>query len=211
VKITRENGLNVSIQAIYFDLGGVLVRTEDRAPRSQLAARLGITSEALEELVFGGASGRKGQLGEISAAQQWAYVCQQINWPLANWRDLEGDFFSGDRLDIELVDYIRRLQGRYKTGVISNALSDVRVAMDNKWHMADAFDAITISAEVGVMKPDARIFQIALQSLDVQPAEAVFVDDFSHNVEGARAVGMHAIQFRSPEQVRQDLEAVLYL
>jgi FMN phosphatase YigB (HAD superfamily) len=44
----------------------------------------------------------------------------------------------------------------------------------------------------------------------LQPAEAVFVDDFLHNVEGARAVGMHAIQFRSPEQVRLDLEAMLY-
>ena len=198
------------IKAIYFDLGGVLVRTEDRAPRSRLAAQLGMTSEALEELVFGGESGRKGQLGEISAAQQWAYVCRQINWPQANWRDLEADFFSGDRLDIELVDYIRRLQGRYKTGVISNALSDVRAAIDNQWHMADAFDAITISAEVGVMKPDARIFHIALQSLGVQPAEAVFVDDFPHNVEGARAVGMHAIQFRNSEQIRLELEEILH-
>jgi epoxide hydrolase-like predicted phosphatase len=198
------------IKASYFDLGGVLVRTVDRAHRNQLAVRLGLTSEALEELVFSGESGHKAQRGEITAEQQWAYVCQQINWPLATWRDLESEFFTGDRLDIELVDYIRSLHGRYKTGVISNALSDVRAAMDNKWHMADAFDAITISAEVGVMKPDARIFQIALQSLGVQPAESVFVDDFPHNVEGARAVGMHAIQFRSPEQVRLGLEAILH-
>lgn len=200
----------MSIKAIYFDIGGVLVRTVNRASRNRLAVRLGMTAEALEELVFSGENGRKAQRGEITAEQQWAYVCQQINWPPMKWRDLEAKFFAGDRLDIELVGYIRSLHGRYKTGVISNALSDVRAAIDNKWHMADAFDAITISAEVGVMKPDARIFQIALQSLGLQPAEAVFVDDFLHNVEGARAVGMHAIQFRSPEQVRLDLEAMLY-
>lgn len=200
----------MSIKAIYFDIGGVLVRTVNRASRNRLAVRLGMTAEALEELVFSGENGRKAQRGEITAEQQWAYVCQQINWPPMKWRDLEAKFFAGDRLDIELVGYIRSLHGRYKTGVISNALSDVRAAIDNKWHMADAFDAITISAEVGVMKPDARIFQIALQSLGLQPAEAVFVDDFLHNVEGARAVGMHAIQFRSPEQVRLDLEAILY-
>jgi len=197
------------IKAIYFDIGGVLVRTVDPAPRSRLAVRLGMTSEALEELVFGGESGHKSQQGEITAEQQWAYVCQQINWPLANWRDLESEFFTGDRLDIELVDYIRSLHGRYQTGVISNALSNVRAAIDNKWHLTDAFDAIVISAEVGVMKPDARIFHIALQSLGVQPAEAVFVDDFLHNVDGARAVGMQAIHFRSPEQVRLELQAIL--
>jgi epoxide hydrolase-like predicted phosphatase len=205
-----EDWKTVSIKAIYFDIGGVLVRTVNRASRNRLAVRLGMTAEALEELVFSGENGRKAQRGEITAEQQWAYVCQQINWPPMKWRDLEAKFFAGDRLDIELVGYIRSLHGRYKTGVISNALSDVRAAIDNKWHMADAFDAITISAEVGVMKPDARIFQIALQSLGLQPAEAVFVDDFLHNVEGARAVGMHAIQFRSPEQVRLDLEAILY-
>jgi epoxide hydrolase-like predicted phosphatase len=201
----------VSIKAIYFDIGGVLVRTIDRTPRSRLAVRLGMTPEALEELVFGGESGRKAQLGEITAEQQWAYVCQQLNWPQADGRDLESEFFTGDRLDIELVDYIRSLHGRYKTGVISNALSNVRSAIEDKWHMTDVFDAIIISAEVGVMKPDARIFHIALQSLGVQPAEAVFVDDFAHNVEGAQAVGMHAIQFRSPEQVCTELGMILHL
>jgi len=128
---------------------------------------------------------------------------------VASWRDLESEFFIGDRLDIELVDTIRCLHGRYKTGLISNALSNVRAAIEDKWHMADAFDAIIISAEIGVMKPDPHIFHFALQSLGVQPAEAVFVDDFAHNVEGARAVGMHAIQFHTPEQVRKDLEAIL--
>jgi epoxide hydrolase-like predicted phosphatase len=210
VKFTRENGFTVSIQAIYFDIGGVLVRTMDRAPRTQLAARLGMTYEALEELVFGGDNGRKAQLGEITAEEQWAYVCQQVNWPISIWCELEAEFYAGDSLDAALVDYIRDLHRRYKTGIISNALSNVRSAIATKWHMADAFDVIITSADEGMMKPDARIFQIALQSLNVQPFEAVFVDDFPHNVEGARAVGMRAIQFRNPEQVRLELEAVLH-
>jgi putative hydrolase of the HAD superfamily len=201
----------VFIKAIYFDIGGVLVRTEDKTPRTRLAARLGMTFEALEETVFGGDHGRKAQLGEFAAEQQWAYVCQQIKWPFDHWRDLEAEFFAGDRLDNELVDYIRGLHGRYKTGAISNALSDVRTVILNKWHMTDAFDVLVLSAEEGVMKPDARIFQIALDALGVQAAEAVFVDDNLHNVEGARAVGMQTVQFTNPEQVHKDLENILYL
>lgn len=201
----------MSIHAIYFDIGGVLVRTEDKTPRERLAVRLGMTYEALEKLVFGGDRGREAQLGEKTAEEQWAYVCREVNWPLTDWRSLEAEFFAGDRLDTALVDYIRSLHARYQTGVISNALSNVRVVIDHRWHMADAFDTIIISAEVGLMKPDARIFQIALQALGVQPSEAVFVDDFAHNVDGARAVGIHAIQFRNPEQVRLELEAILNL
>jgi len=200
----------MSIQAIYFDIGGVLVRTEDKTPRTRLAARLGMTFEALEEIVFGGDSGRKAQRGEITAEDQWAYVCQKVNWPFANWRDLEAEFFAGDRLDEELVDYIRSLHRHYKTGVISNALGDVRTVILNTWHMSDAFDVLIISAEVGLMKPDVRIFQSALNALGVQPAEAVFVDDVARNVEGARAIGMHAIQFRNTAQVRAELGELLH-
>jgi putative hydrolase of the HAD superfamily len=199
----------MSIQAIYFDIGGVFVRTEDKRPRTRLAVRLGMTFEALEELVFGGESGRKAQRGEITAEEQWAYVCQQINWPFSNWHALEAEFFAGDRLDGELVDYTRGLHARYKTGLITNALSDVRSVILKNWQMMDAFDVLIISAEVGVMKPDPRIFQIALNALGVQPAEAVFVDDNARNVEGARAVGMRAIHFTSPEQVRRELEEIL--
>jgi epoxide hydrolase-like predicted phosphatase len=197
------------IQAIIFDIGGVLVRTMDRAPRIALAQRLGITAEALEELVFGGESGRKAQRGEITYEQQWAYVCQQLNWPLESWHALEAEFFGGDLLDTALVDYIRSLHLRYKTAIISNALSDLRATIARKWHFEDAFDVIVSSAEVGVMKPDARIFQAALQALDVPPDAAVFVDDFAHNVAGAQALGIHAIHFRSPQQAVGELEDLL--
>ena len=199
----------MSITAIYFDIGGVLVRTMDRAPRAALARRLGVTYEALEELVFSGEQGRRAQRGEITAEEQWAYVCRALNYPLETWRTLQAEFFAGDGLDAELVAAIRGLHARYRTGIISNALSDVRDAVVNHWRIADAFDVMIFSCEVGAMKPDPRIFQSALQALNVRPDEAVFVDDFAPNVEGARAMGMHAIQFRSPQQLSEQLPTIL--
>ncbi len=199
----------MTLRSIYFDIGGVLVRTDNRQPRERLAARLGTTYEALSELVFGGESGRRAQLGEISAEAQWEHVCSTVGWPLADWRALEAEFFTGDSLDGGLLDFIRSLRPRYKTGVISNALSDVRRLAEGRWGMGEIFDTLIFSAEVGIMKPDARIFHLALSVLGVEPAEAVFVDDFAHNIEGARAVGMQAIQFISREQVQQDLTAIL--
>jgi len=118
-------------------------------------------------------------------------------------------FFGGDELDVELLAYIGRLHQAYKTSIISNAMNGTRALIEGAWEMTPLFDAIVLSGEVGVMKPDPRIYQLALARLDVQPEQAVFIDDFQHNIDGARAVGMQGIRFRSPEQLVADLEALL--
>ena len=197
------------IKAVYWDIGGVLVRTLDRAPRTRLAERYGITYAELEEIVFGGETGRAAQRGEIQTAELWSMACRRLGAPVEEKEALQAEFFGGDALDKELVDYIRRLRPRYRTGIISNAMDEVRALLEAKWGIADAFDALTLSAEAGVMKPDPRIYQQALQALGVAPHEALFVDDFMRNIEGARALGMMGIHFRSPEQALAQLEVLL--
>jgi epoxide hydrolase-like predicted phosphatase len=199
----------MNIQAILFDIGGVLVRTMDRAPRQALAEHLGTTAQALEALVFGGEVGRRAQLGLVDESEQWAYACRQVGWPLERVEEFRQQFFGGDRLDTELVEYIRRLHQAYKTGIISNAMSGTRTWIEGPWEMGTLFDAIVLSGEVGVMKPDPHIYQIALERLDVQPEQVVFIDDFQHNIDGALAAGMHGIHFCSTEQLRADLEELL--
>ena len=196
----------MSIQAIIFDIGGVLVRTIDRAPRQALAEQLGMTDRALEELVFGGESGRRAQLGQITEAEQWAYACQQVGWPLERLGEFYQRFFGGDRLDTELLRYIRGWRRAYKTGLISNGMNGTRAMIEGPWAMGELFDAIVLSGEVGIMKPDPRIYLLALQQLQVQPEQAVFIDDFPHNIAGAEAIGMHAIHYRDNPQLFEALE-----
>jgi putative hydrolase of the HAD superfamily len=93
-------------------------------------------------------------------------------------------------------------------GLISNAWSGLRPwIVSSKFE--DVFDAMIISAEVGVAKPDARIYQIALEKLGVSASESVFVDDFQVNVDGAHAFGMQAVHFIQPEQALQELKRLL--
>lgn len=71
-----------------------------------------------------------------------------------------------------------------------------------------AFGTIVVSGEEKVMKPDPAIYRILLERIG-RPAEAcVFIDDAQPNVEGARAVGMHAIRFTTAEALRADLAAL---
>jgi len=199
----------VAIKAIIWDIGGVLVRTEDRTPRLRLAESLGLTYAQLDDLVFNAQVGQKAQIGQVKTKEVWNWVADTLNQPRDQIPVLRSAFFAGDRLDEQLVGKIRAWHALYRTGIITNAFDNVRDLIVNEWRMQDAFDHIVVSAEVGMIKPDPRIFQLALDGLDVRAYEAVFVDDFQHYVQGARQVGMHAVHFRSRQQALQELETLL--
>lgn len=197
-----------AFRAVFFDYGGVLVRTGDDGPRRKLAARLGISTEELYAAVFNSDSARQASLGAVSAEEHWQNAARTLGLPAAGWEAFCREFFSGDGLDQALLDFLRGLRPQYKVGLISNAWSDLRAYMQ-ALKMDDAFDAMIISAEVGVMKPDARIYHLALEKLGAAPGESIFVDDFIENVEGAREIGMTAIHFRQPEQALAELKLLL--
>jgi epoxide hydrolase-like predicted phosphatase len=199
----------MTIQAIIFDFGGVLVRTSDFTPRERLAARFGMTSHELMDLVFVGDSGMGAQRGEITIEQHWENVRLALKLTPQELVDFKDEFWSKDVIDTELIEYIRSLHRSYRTALLSNAFSDLRQMIIEQWRFADAFDTLVISSEIGIVKPDPRIYHLVLERLGVQPAEAVFVDDFQKNIEGAKAVGMQGIHFRDPEQARSELEQLL--
>jgi len=113
-------------------------------------------------------------------------------------------------VDEKLVAFIRSLRPKYRTGMISNAWSELRPWL-KELRIADAFDHIVISSEVGLAKPDPRIFQLALDDLGISPQEAVFIDDFEVNIEAAGEIGMHAILFRNTEQTIAEIRSILGL
>ena len=136
------------------------------------------------------------------------YVRRELNLATGEYPDLMDRFFAGDRVDDKLVAYIRSIKPRYKTGIISNAWSEVSEILGG-WGILDAFDVIIGSGDEGVMKPDPRIYHLALAGLNVQANEAVFIDDFIENIEGARRLGMLGVHFQSTRQALAELEALL--
>jgi len=188
-----------NIKAVYFDLGGVIVRTEDKGPRARLAASLGLSQEQIAKEVFeggGDGSAARASLGEISEEEHWRNVVRALGLPESELPHVRTDFFAGDHIDWDIVNFLRGLRKSRKTGLISNAWSDLRAWMVSQ-EFDDAFDAVSISAELGMAKPAAGIFWHALDQLGVAPEEAVFVDDFAENVEAGRALGMHGVHFRT--------------
>lgn len=194
------------ITTVIFDLGGVLLRTENRHPRARLAQRLGMTSEELERKVYGS---REAMRGEISAETHRDAVLKNLGLPEGGFKEFGDEFWGGDRIDIKLVDFIRGLQRDYTTALLSNAWDDLRSLLIKYWKIDDAFDQMFISAEMGLVKPDPKIYQAVEADLEKNPAEMVFVDDFIENVDAAREAGWNAIHFRSREGALAELAEYL--
>jgi epoxide hydrolase-like predicted phosphatase len=198
----------VGIRAVFFDLGGVLVRTEYEAPRQHLAERLGMEYDDLVRLVFESETSRMASVGKVSMLEHFEAVARKLKRDPSEAQAIHDEFFAGDVTDRVLVDFIRSLKPHYKTGLISNAWGDLRSYMTAQG-FADAFDHLIISAEVGVVKPKPEIYHLALKQLEVSPSEAVFVDDFIENVEGARAVAMSAIHFKDAGETIAQVKKLL--
>lgn len=198
----------MDVNAVIFDVGGVLVRTEDRAPRAAWEQRLGLRPGEADELVFDSAPGQAAQRGEIGTEALWDWVASTLGLNNGDAQRFRYDFFAGDRLDHGLLRYIRRLRPARKTAIITNAADHQRHSLTAVYPLADAFDLIVISAEEGMMKPDARIYQRTLARLGIEGPASVFVDDSAANIAGARAVGMQTIHFTPATHLPSELTAL---
>jgi epoxide hydrolase-like predicted phosphatase len=198
----------MKVRAVFVDFGGVIMRTEDPGPRSRQAERLGMTSRNLEKIVFESESSLKASTGEITEEAHWLAVSKKLGVSRGQGEKIIAEFFSGDRWDTTLLDYLRSLRPGKKVGLISNAWSGLRAVISSQ-NFGDVFDEMIISAEVGMMKPDPRIYRLALEKMGVPPAESVFVDDVLVNVEAARSVGMTAIQFTQRDKTLEELNRIL--
>jgi putative hydrolase of the HAD superfamily len=96
-------------------------------------------------------------------------------------------------------EVVRKLSRRYRLAVISNTISDTPRYVLRRAHLDNYFDVILCSRDLGIRKPDPRLFRYVLERLGVEPEAAVHVgDDLEADVEGALRAGMTAIWVRGP-------------
>ncbi len=193
-------------RAVIVDFGGVLVRSEDPSPREALARELGLTVEDLERLIFASDLSLRAQRGELPEPEFWKAIGERLGIRSPERiQQVRQRFFAGDRLNEPLVEALRRWKGQVALGLISNAWSGLREVL-RRLGLLDLFDGVVISAEVGLLKPDPRIYHLALERLRVPPEAAAFVDDLPENVQAARELGLYGIHFRDTMETLQQLQ-----
>jgi putative hydrolase of the HAD superfamily len=130
--------------------------------------------------------------------------------PRLGVNDTEGlvnRLFAGIEEDPEMVDAVRAVRrSGIKTALVSNSMGSGRYDRDS---FPELFDAVVISGEVGVHKPEPEIYRLACKQVGLPPEECVLVDDLRENCEGAEAVGITAVLHRGADRSLPELERLL--
>lgn len=200
----------MTIKAIFFDMGGVILRTADKTERTKLAKEFGMSMEELDRFVFECKTAAQASMGMISVMEHWLDVTRRLKLPDQEMPRIRDAFFGGDIIDQEIISLLRSLKSTHKTGLISNAWDDMREWMTSQ-KIEDAFNILIISAEVGFAKPDPRIYQLALEKAGVSAEESIFVDDVEKNITACNALGMHGVHFKNQPQAMQEIRALLQI
>lgn len=199
----------MTIKAVVFDIGGILEITPDMGVTEKWERVLHLKAGELNERMM--SVWKAGSLGLCSEEHVEQSLREIVGMDQAQvdafmhalWEEYLGT------LNVELAAYFSSLRPRYQTAIISNSFVGARVREQERYHFGDMTDLIIYSHEVGVAKPDRRIYELTWERLGVQPAEMIFLDDVAGHIAAARACGIHAILFQSTAQAIADIEAVL--
>jgi putative hydrolase of the HAD superfamily len=207
-----SNSRNVSpnINAVILDYGKVLARCPTTEEFGRMAEMFNVSFDSFYKLWE--ASRSPYDCGGLTAEEYWLELAVQTNTSLdggqiERLRKVEVEIWA--HLDQDMLDWVSDLHAAgVKVGLLSNMPSDLVTYARTNFQWLQKFTFQTFSAEVRLIKPDPAIYEHTLHGLDISAAEALFVDDRENNVRAARALGMHAIEFRSISQMKHELEAL---
>ncbi len=194
------------ISTVIFDWGGVLSHLPPGSRRRALERRLGLEPGMLgaffredDWVLF--STGRQGE--DEFRSRVMAGFPRPPEPALATqvWEHIFPTQLT--RVRPGVVAVLHGLQGRVRIGLLTNAGPALRQLIAP---FSGLFDDVVISAEVGCRKPEPEIFELALRRLRARPEETFFVDDFRHNVEAARELGIRGHRFTTPGRLRRALE-----
>jgi epoxide hydrolase-like predicted phosphatase len=199
----------MAIRAVVFDVGGVLEITPDLGVSTRWEQRLNLKPGELDQrlaLVW-----EAGSLGIISEHE----VIEHIR-VILNLSELQVVAFMDDiwqnylgALNIQLVEFLYSLRPRFQTAILSNSFVGAREKEQQRYNFDELCDFIIYSHEVGMLKPDSRIYALTCERLGLQPAEVIFLDDWRIAVQAAAEFGMHAILFKDNVQAIAAIQACI--
>jgi putative hydrolase of the HAD superfamily len=197
----------MAVRGLIFDYGGVLwdMRWDVSAA---IAAEHGLPERALPDTMYRSETWRRLEVG-IGDRDAWLRESHQALEALAG-RALPAlhQLWRAEQRWIESnLELITRLRPPYRTAILSNADRTLRERVTSRDGLFEMFDAFICSADIGVAKPDAKIYMFAAQQLGLAPDECVFIDDSEPNISAAQETGMRTVHFRIDQD--HSLEAQL--
>lgn len=202
----------MAIRAVVFDIGNVLEITPDPqliGMTRAWEARLGLAEGEVDIRMLD--LWRAGSIGLCTEEDVYVGLRERVGLDDEQFSAFTRDFWSaylGSPND-KLYAYVASLRPRYRIAMLSNSFVGAREREQSAYNYASMCDFIIYSHEVGMSKPDPRIYQLTCERLGVQPHEAIFVDDAERYLIGAQDVGMHGVLFRDTDQAIAEIESFM--
>lgn len=208
------------IGAAVFDMGGVILAGGPSDVRA-FGARVGLNDETWAELCAG-IFGNDGvwasiERGEISFEQFCSHLSQQI---LERGGTIDPELasrFMGNRAEIEqrkrvretIITAIKRIRSRIPTALLTNNIVEWKPTWSRILDVEDMFDVVVDSSEIGMRKPERRIYEHTRNALGLDHQEIFFVDDIGQNLKAARELGWQTLLYTDTDEVLKVLERII--
>lgn len=192
---------------IFFDLGNVLVHVDKQLAIRKLSELTGRNMVEITELI----SLEKEEAferGEMTSLEYLAYFREKFQLPesltleeLTRWWIVP---FTPNEPVLAMLPKLRR---QTKIFLLSNTNAIHIEAVEGAYRILPRLDGAILSYEVGFLKPDREIYEIALERAGASPENSIFIDDLEENIEGAKKVGMRTHRFTSATDLTLFLES----
>ena len=197
----------MSLRAVVFDYGMVLTGPQEPEAYATLLRLTGLPSERFEPLYW--ANRHAYDEGKFTGLQFWQKLLGSASIPdkagLVEELNLWDARMWTTQSPAMLAWQLELKQRGVKTAILSNMGDNVLANMERTFDWLPRFDVLVWSYQLRMAKPDPAIYLHTLRELDVEPDEALFIDDKQVNTDAARALGMRAILFSTVDRLRADL------
>ncbi|MEZ4711045.1 MAG: HAD family phosphatase [Caldilineaceae bacterium] len=194
------------MKAIIFDLGRVLIDYDHVQTLAGVAAISQVTADEIRALTAGDVGAKLG-IGQMRAREFYEYLVNHAGVD-ANFDAFINAYAAGIARNETALAYSRllRLRPQHRVGILSNTNEAHVLWLRQHLPELSEFDSVIMSNEVGLAKPDAAIYELALARLDAEAGQTIFIDDLAENVRSARALGMAGIVHENWRKTTAQLE-----
>lgn len=194
------------VKAIIFDLGGVLFTNGTAGFVKKITMRCG-RDESMVRDVLDGALGSLYREAKISREEFWRRAIEALGLR-EKMELLESEWIASYELIEGTKKIVETLARTYKVYFLSDNVRERVEQLEQKHHFLSLFSGGIFSHEVGIRKPDPRLYRMILDLAHTDPTEAIYIDDKPHLLSPAQALGMKTLVFTTPEQLREDLKTL---
>lgn len=191
--------MNSGIEAVVFDFGGVLTLQPLDSHVESLRALCGLNRSTFDLEYRRQRSDY--DRGTIDSREYWSRVMDSGAGhvdPEVLRCLFEEDTAGWTRINDQVLNWAFRLQeAGMRTGILSNMPRDILKRIGTRFQWFDRFEVRIFSCDLGVNKPEAEIYRVCLDALQLEAGKVLFLDDIPQNVKGAERIGFRTVLFQS--------------